>query len=176
VSNLAKEKTEQTEQTVTEIAQVPAPKKFMAMKYEWPVDSCTNSNFSIKKGEIIRFPGGTIDENMFATFATYEEASAFVRKQPVEIPSYKITTTETMYSKLRKVNFPNADGSPGKDGWLLRDKDIPEELSPPMTTRDILRDIEKLDDEDTLMKMFEIEKRSDKRKTILDKLKEKLKI
>lgn len=155
-----------------EIVQVPAPKKFMAMRYEWPVDSCTNSNFSIKKGEIVLIPGIPLDESMFATFSTYEDALKFVKKQPVEISSNKITSTATINSKLRRVNFPNDDGSPGKDGYILRDKNIPEEMS--QSTRDIISDIGKLDDEDTLAKMLAVEQACDKRKEIIDHLKKKL--
>lgn len=165
MSNLAKEKD-------AGIAQVPAPKKFMAMRYEWPVDSCTNSNFSIKKGEIVLIPGIPLDESMFATFSTYEDALKFVKKQPVEISSNKITSTATINSKLRRVNFPNDDGSPGKDGYILRDKNIPEEMS--QSTRDIISDIGKLDDEDTLAKMLAVEQACDKRKEIIDHLKKKL--
>lgn len=150
-------------------------KNFMTLKDEWKIDSISNSIFSIRKGEIIRIPTDMkIEESMFNTFFTYEDAIKFTRSQPVEITSNKLTTTETMNSRLRKVMYPNADGTPGKTGWILRDKDIPEELSQPV--REILRDLMKIDDEETLAKMLEVEKRCDKRKAVIDEIEKKLKL
>ncbi len=157
----------------THQAEIP---QFMAMRYSWPIDSCANASFSIRKGEIIRIPGGMrVDENMFATFATYEKALAFVRQQPTELPpSERITSTETLNSKLRKVRYLGDDGKTAKEGFIIKDKDIPEELS--QNARDVIKDIEKLDDDESLMKMLEVEQRCDKRKAVIEKLKDKLKL
>lgn len=149
-------------------------KRFVAIRFEWPVDSISNSLFSIRKGEIILAPEGvSLDPKIYEVFGSYEDALKFVRMQPVEVRSNKVTSTETITSKLRRVNFPNSDGSRGKDGYILRDKDIPEELT--QNVRELLKDIDKLEGEDdTLMKMLEVEQRCDKRKQVMDKLKEKL--
>lgn len=162
------------EKKTDDFSETSPEKLFMVMKFFWPIDSITNALFSIKKGEIIKIPAGfKPDENIFETYETYEQALSFVKKMPVEVKtSNQVTTSEMINSKLRRVSFLQDDGT-SKLGFILKDKDIPEELS--RNARELIMDINKLDDEETLQKMLEIESRCDKRKAVVDALKAKLK-
>lgn len=151
-------------------------KRFMSIKARYPIGSISNNVINISKGEVQIVPAGfEPPPDVFDVFEDFSEATASAKSAPIEMPGEKIgaTTTETI-SKLRRVFYPAANEEPERQGFILRDKDIPEFLTQPI--RIVLRDLDKLDDPETFEKVLGVEEKCDKRKPIIEALEKKLKL
>lgn len=157
-------------------ASVTKSVRYMIIKPSHPIERISNSLFAIKKGEVMKVPGGYEPSATFQVFNDYNEAMSTMHNAPIEMPARSkegITTTKTISSKLRQVKYPATEDEPERIGYMLRDKDIPEFLS--HASNDLVSDLKLLDDIDTLQKLLEVEKKCDKRKTVLEELERRLK-